>query len=670
MNRSLIILLFLSVNISKAQSVDTLIEDTKLKKQINEVVVTGQINELSIKKSVHKIRVIDSKIINSGLYQNLANVIEKELNIKLSEDNLLGSSLSIQGISGQNVKILIDNVPVIGRLNGNIDISQISLNNIEKIEIVEGPLSTVYGTDALAGTINLITKKNSDEKKISTFYESVGRYNIDVLIAQNKKHNMSYNFGRKYFNGWSENQDFIYIPKPQPADTNRYKTWKPKEQFFHKVSYRIKNKDVKWSTQYEMFNEKITNLGRPTEPYFESAFDEYFYTYRKNIGSNISFKNNKDKINIILAYNKYKRIKETYFTDLITLDRNLIENSDAQDTSRFSLLLAKMTFSSNKNNKIQYQTGIELEKQTAKGKRIMESFQEQYNFAFFSTAEYTGIKNIILRPSFRIIKNSNFDVPIIPAFNVMYNTSNTQIRLNYANGFRDPDFKELYLDFVDVNHNITGNPQLDPEKSKNIQLSISNEKNKSRLKIKSNVSLFYNSITNKIDLTNTIENPYAYSYFNIETYKTKGISAYLNFAHSKFNLKIGSSYIGRMNKIISGYELDKFNFAIDYNLSSIINISKTTKLNIFYKNTGSVSSFYIENNQVNEYISEAYNIMDISINQRFYNTKLIVALGIKNLFNVKDINRSMTNKLGHSSSTSMMPIGYGTSFTASINFEI
>ena len=63
MNRSLIILLFLSVNISKAQSVDTLLEDTKLKKQINEVVVTGQINELSIKKSVHKIRVIDSKLL-------------------------------------------------------------------------------------------------------------------------------------------------------------------------------------------------------------------------------------------------------------------------------------------------------------------------------------------------------------------------------------------------------------------------------------------------------------------------------------------------------------------------------------------------------------------------------------------------------------------------------
>ena len=44
-------------------------------------------------------------------------------------------------------------------MNGNIDLSQINLNNVEQIEIIEGPLSTIYGTDALAGTINIITKK-------------------------------------------------------------------------------------------------------------------------------------------------------------------------------------------------------------------------------------------------------------------------------------------------------------------------------------------------------------------------------------------------------------------------------------------------------------------------------------------------------------------------------
>ena len=141
---------------------DTLFETIK------EVVVTGQITEKSIEDAVHKVRIISGKKINSGLFTDLGQVLEKELNIKLAQDNILGSSISLQGISGQNVKVLIDDVPVIGRMNGNIDLSQISLNNIERIEIIEGPLSTIYGTDALAGTINIITKYRSYSPIISS----------------------------------------------------------------------------------------------------------------------------------------------------------------------------------------------------------------------------------------------------------------------------------------------------------------------------------------------------------------------------------------------------------------------------------------------------------------------------------------------------------------------
>ncbi len=53
-------------------------------------------------------------------------MLTNELNVRLSQDNVLGSSLSIQGISGQNIKILVDGVPVIGRLDGNIDLNQIN----------------------------------------------------------------------------------------------------------------------------------------------------------------------------------------------------------------------------------------------------------------------------------------------------------------------------------------------------------------------------------------------------------------------------------------------------------------------------------------------------------------------------------------------------------------
>lgn len=69
--------------------------------------------------------------------QNLTQLLKNELNIQLSNDAILGSSMSLQGISGENVKFLIDGVPIIGRLNGSVDLDQINIQNVEKIEIIE-----------------------------------------------------------------------------------------------------------------------------------------------------------------------------------------------------------------------------------------------------------------------------------------------------------------------------------------------------------------------------------------------------------------------------------------------------------------------------------------------------------------------------------------------------
>ena len=113
----------------------------------------------SISQSFHRINLINKNKIERLAAVNLSDVVKMDASLSLNNDNILGSSLSIQGLSGQNIKILIDNVPVIGRLGGNIDLGHINLSNIERIEIVEGPLSVNYGTDALAGTINLISSK-------------------------------------------------------------------------------------------------------------------------------------------------------------------------------------------------------------------------------------------------------------------------------------------------------------------------------------------------------------------------------------------------------------------------------------------------------------------------------------------------------------------------------
>jgi outer membrane receptor for ferrienterochelin and colicins len=650
-----------------AQSKDTLVN-----RQLIEVVVTGQISEKTIENAIHKIRIIGSKELNSGLFTDLASVLSKELNIRVSEDNILGSSISIQGISGQNVKILIDDVPAIGRLNGNIDLSQISLNNIQRIEIVEGPLSTIYGTDALAGTINIITKKQSENKKsFTTYYETIGKYNYDFLFSENIRENTAtYQFGRNYFNGWSSNQDFRLIPSSELADLKRYKKWKPKEQISHKVSYNIKKDSYTNNNYIERFYEKITNRGMPQEPYYENAFDEYYHTFKTNLGSDIKLKYDKNKVRLILAYNNYIRAKETFYKDLTNLSEVVVQDASMQDTSQFNLWMIKAIVSSDKNDQLRYQLGIDFNKQNAKGNRILNKYQEKSDYAVFSTIEYKLDDHIQIRPAVRLIYNNKFKAPIVPAINALFDWKKYKLRISYAKGFRAPDFKELFFEFVDVNHNIVGNESLLAEESDNFNINTTISQYIFKNKIITDISLFYNSILNKIDLANSSLETNQYSYFNIRNYKTKGISIRSSIALPNTEINFGMSYIGRYNKLSNEYSLNKFNFSSDLNLSLLFQIGQKNKLNIFYKRTGQLPNFILDNNNLSEVYSDAYNILDLSVNRRIYNDLIILTLGAKNLFNITDIKQFSDNNASHSNSNNTIPVGYGRTFFTSLKFKL
>src|SRR5690606_38334979 len=117
----------------------------------------------------------------------------------------------------QNVKILVDGLPMVGRqgTSNEINIKQIDINSIERIEIVEGPMSVVYGADALAGVINIITKKNKTAaysvparlheetvgKEYSFFNEGIHNQYIG-FTAKHKNWEFGGAFGHNYFGGW------------------------------------------------------------------------------------------------------------------------------------------------------------------------------------------------------------------------------------------------------------------------------------------------------------------------------------------------------------------------------------------------------------------------------------------------------------------------------------
>ncbi len=632
--------------------------------EIGDVVVTAQYDPGSAEKSVHKIEIIGREEIDLKAATTLKDLLSDQGNIRLSQDNILGSSLSLEGISGQNVKILIDGVPVIGRLNGNIDISQINLNDIERVEIVKGPLSVNYGTNALAGTINLITKKGQQDRwdtYATGYYESVGQYNFDAGTGYQQNHSrISLSGGRNFFDGWSL------------VDTSRHKDWKPKEQYFADAGYAFTSEKLHLALGSRYFRELITNRGLRRKPYYETAFDDYYFTQRLDNQLSLQYRpNEKGNFGLQIAYNTYQRIKNTYFKDLVTLGEVLTANPGDQDTSFFSLFMARGSYINTKpDNKLHYELGFDLNYEQAAGLRINDGRQTIGDYAVFATSEIKPIESMTIRPGLRYAYNTDYRTPLIPSLNVRFGLSpKLTMRASYARGFRAPSLKELNFLFVDINHNIHGNPDLEAEKSNNYNLAFSYRKANKLTVYKAELSVYYNDIFNMITLAQ--QGGSIYSYVNIGRFRSLGGEASYSLIMENLQLKLGGGLIGRYNDISYSSSAP----AVSTTPEIVADLSyhiKTlgVKIALFYKFTGRSPSFYIDENQIlrENYIG-SFQSADLTLTRPFWNNKIQLSTGAKNLFDVKDIQASVSGG-AHSSAGGSLPMAWGRSIFAKLKIQL
>lgn len=148
----------------KAVPANVIIDSVRLQ----DVVVTGQYVPQSLKNSVYQVRTISAEYIRLRGATSVLGVLDNQLGVRFSNDATLGETdVEIMGMSGASVKVLLDGVPLVDRGSTRQSLSQIDINTVERIEIVEGPMSVVYGTDALAGVINIITRKQTDGDQLA-----------------------------------------------------------------------------------------------------------------------------------------------------------------------------------------------------------------------------------------------------------------------------------------------------------------------------------------------------------------------------------------------------------------------------------------------------------------------------------------------------------------------
>lgn len=643
---------------------------------VDEVVITGQYGETQQDKSIYKVSVINAKEIDQRAAVNVRDMLSTELNIRTSYDGALGSSMTMRGLGGEHIKLLIDGVPVIGRENGNIDLDQINLQNIDHVESVNGPMSVVYGSNALAGVINIITK-SPDRLPISTsleaYYESIGVYNVNAAAsAVLKRNSLSLTGGRNFFDGYLPPGYSIYWVKDQGEVETM---WKPKEQWNFSADYKYSwdKAFLKFGTSW--FSQELRDIGKLLPIWYETRVDKYFFTRRLVLRSDFKYDfSKKARLQAVASYSKYKKIKNTYLNDLTTLTK--YPTPGMQDTTSFNSIMFRSDYSyGNESSVLKYQFGVDLNNEVGYGKRIKDNEQQIGDYALFMGTNYSPFSVLNIQPGLRFIYNTKFKAPIIYSINAKYDiTERFLVRASVASGFRAPSLKELYLNFVDVNHDIHGNENLKAETSVSTNVMFQYYSTPERDYVWGiELNLFNNNIKDNIQLLPLVNETTMYSYVNVNKFLTRGVE--LNFNNNVYpwlTLKFGFTFTGQKIDLSGANNLD-FEYYTDYNASLNYWWKKLDlTFSVYFKHNGESPRLYLPEVGEEPVLRKmnSYNTLDINMSKWFWKKRINVQVGGKNLFDNTDIVISgSTSGGGHTSGGSSLPVNWGRTFFMKLQFR-
>jgi outer membrane receptor for ferrienterochelin and colicins len=655
------------------------------KQQLGEVVVTGQFEAQSVRNSVYRVRTINSEKIESKAAVDLKSILENEPGIRFTNDLTTGESdIQLMGMSGQNVKVLIDGVPMIDRGATKQSLSQIDVNSIERIEIVEGPMSVVYGTDALAGVINIITKKSTistrkvsviarvQEETVGDEYEPLvgeGKHNehVGLSYVAKKGFHAGANITRNDFGGW------------QGSYTGRAKQWKEKDQLLGESTVGYRNDKANVWYRLDLLDEHIVGLGN-VNVLTNLATDKDYHTTRQMHQLQGSYKaSQKWNWQGVLSVQNYERATETTTINLTTNDRRLAIGAGLQDVSTFGNMFGRATALWRVSDKASYQFGTEVRHDNASGDRIQGEPSIQ-DYSAFAAAELKFGEMLQVRPGLRFSKNSTYDAPpVIPSVNVKMMLGNdADLRLSYASGFRAPALRELYFWFFDASHSIKGNTDLKAEYSNSYTASLTYRPvHGPQTRITTTLSPFYNQFNNLITTASDPNDPSVSTYVNIDDFKTAGATFDATCHTGNWQISAGASYIGRYNKYRGMEEYAEqtdeiFEWSPEATFGLLYKHAKwDTSLGLTYKYTGEKPTHELRTVTGEPVVSKAYigdfHWADITLTQPF-GKYLKAQTGVRNLFDITELDNTSQASGGHSSS-GPVPLSYGRSYFVGLLFE-
>ena len=175
-------------------------EDSPEENKLEEVIVTGTKTIRKLSSLPLPALIITQKEIESSNSTRLSEILNEQSGLITIPDFGGGEGIQLQGLDSQYTLILIDGLPIIGRFGGTLDINRFSTGNIKQIEIVKGASSSLYGSEAIGGVINIITKEplKGFQGDLSYYTGSNNTNDANVLLNY-KNNNIGFNlFANSY----------------------------------------------------------------------------------------------------------------------------------------------------------------------------------------------------------------------------------------------------------------------------------------------------------------------------------------------------------------------------------------------------------------------------------------------------------------------------------------
>jgi len=601
----------------------------------NIYVIGSEHSESGLIESAVKTEILSADEISNGHFNDLSEAITEIPGVtKISVDRRSSAKTAmIQGFGENSVLVMIDGTPVSQNSAFGFDLSQISTENIEKVEVIKGGASALYGSQAIGGVINIITKKPTKQTKL----------NFDLSLANATESNSKTYNAKALYSGQQDGlgQKFSFSYRKQDeSDLDDSTIAKDSAEILnYNAAFYIDKKLGSHLVFANYLHLKGEVSSTSSKPYGSSIFgpvinetdtktNNYKLGHIVNRGerkfkTTLSLERINDRLNL-------NDLPNTYFKEMDKTTRYDAYRFDFKfDTiiADIHSLTAGFLYKQDKVNQatrtqqteevIVYQTDIDNKK--------VESFE-----AF--AQDNIILDNYEISPGVRVQKDDSSNFTVNPKINLSYYSSlskdlNNKAWLTIGTGHRSASIKERFftLDHSSVgNYIVQGNENLLPEKSISLQLGDEISINK---KTRVHANLFYNRIKNLIETTE-IESPSStriFSYENISEVTSHGVEASANiFLNNSHKVKINYAYTEAIDKET---ELNLINrplyiasFKHDFTPNSKHLL--TTKLNYIGK------KYTISNNTE---VLPAYTTVDLKYNYR-YSKNMDLYLGAKNLF--------------------------------------